>query len=112
MDASTTFSRIFANYNLSESSGIGNLSLSGRHLRGLVDNRLVRFGRAPAWGPMYDRGGDLQEVRSQHNLHSYVVYQHVKQKTRWSIYHISDAVVAPDCSITSGATMMDISENQ
>ena len=53
---------------------------------------------------------DLQEAQSQHNPRSYVIHQHSKPVTRRTTYHISEAVVAPDCSITSGATGTDISK--
>jgi hypothetical protein len=72
MDASAVSLLIFAGCSPSESSGIESPSLSGKHLRVLVGNRLVRFERALAWGPRYDRAGDLPKAQSRHSLHSYI----------------------------------------
>jgi len=49
-------------------------------------------------------------IQSPHNLRSYVEFITQFSSKKLLTYQISEAVVAPDCSITSGATAGDLSD--
>ena len=48
----------------------------------------------------------LQVIQSRHNPRSYTKFTTEFTPEELITYQISEAVVAPDCSITSGATAM------
>ena len=71
-----------------------------------VGSHPERFGRAPAWASRHDRVGALPTIRSPYSQRSYpakILEKGIIQ-FRFQSHQISDAVVAPHCSMTSGAT--------
>lgn len=75
-------------------------------LLGWAGSRLARFGRGQALGPGSGMEACLPAALLQHTQHSFikVAVREIYQRGEIMDYHMSDAVVAPDCSITSGAT--------
>ena len=92
----------------SGNNGRGSPSQWVRHPRVLEDCHPAQSGRGRASDLKSDMVVSLRVIQSPHTLRSYMVFI-TQFSTKLLTYQISEAVVAPDCSITSGATADDLS---